>query len=109
MPRPERHMLICANNRGVGHPRGSCGDKGSEKLVGLMKDLIRENGLKDSVLVSRTGCLKHCSLGVTAALYPENVWYQGVTEADLTEICESHLKAGTPVARLLMPEDAPWE
>lgn len=109
MPRPKRHLLICSNQRGPGHPRGSCGEKGSEKLVGLMKDLIRENGLKDSVLVSRTGCLKHCSLGVTAAVYPDNVWYQGVTEADLKEICEGHLREGTPVSRLLMKEDAPWE
>ena len=109
MPRPTRHLLICSNNRGPGHPRGSCGEKGGEKLAGLMKDLIRENGLKDTVLVSQTGCLKHCSLGVTAAVYPENVWYQGVNEADLEEICESHLKAGTPVTRLLMAEDAPWE
>ncbi|HQZ15624.1 MAG TPA: (2Fe-2S) ferredoxin domain-containing protein [Vicinamibacteria bacterium] len=109
MPRPLRHLLICSNNRGPSHPRGSCGEKGGEKLAGLMKDLIRESGLKDTVLVSRTGCLKHCSRGVTAAVYPENVWYQGVGEADLPEICESHLKAGTPVARLLVPEDAPWE
>jgi (2Fe-2S) ferredoxin len=74
-----------------------------------MKDLIRENGLTDTVLVSRTGCLKHCSLGVTAAVYPENVWYQGVRETDLEEICRTHLKDGSPVERLRMPEDAPWE
>lgn len=109
MSRPERHLLICANNRGPGHPRGSCGEKGGEKLVGLMKDLIREKGLKDRVLVSRTGCLKHCSLGVTAAVYPENVWYRGVTEADLEEICASHLGDGVAVDRLRLPEDAPWE
>jgi (2Fe-2S) ferredoxin len=78
-------------------------------MLGLMKDLIREKGLKETVLVSRTGCLKHCSLGITAAVYPENVWYQGVRETDLLEICESHLKGGAPVVRLLMPEDAPWE
>jgi (2Fe-2S) ferredoxin len=74
-----------------------------------MKDLIRERGLKDRVLVSRTGCLKHCSRGVTVAVYPENIWYQGVGEADLPEICEKHLESGAPVARLVMPEDAPWE
>ena len=109
MPRPSRHLLICSNNRGPGHPRGSCGEKGGETLVGLMKDLIRDNGLRDTVLVSRTGCLKHCSLGVTAAVYPDNVWYQGVGETDLEEICLGHLKAGEPVARLVMREDAPWE
>ncbi|MBK5255654.1 MAG: hypothetical protein JJE39_06445 [Vicinamibacteria bacterium] len=74
-----------------------------------MKDLIRENGLKERVLVSRTGCLKHCSLGVTAAVYPDNVWYGGVTEGDLKEICERHLMKGSPVDRLFLPDDAPWE
>lgn len=109
MPRPTRHLLICSNNRGPGHPRGSCGERGGEKMVGVVKDLIRDLGLKEQVLVSRTGCLKHCSLGVTAAVYPDNVWYQGVTEADLREICESHLAKGEPVTRLLLPDDAPWE
>jgi (2Fe-2S) ferredoxin len=109
MPRPERHLLICSNQRGPNHPRGSCGEKGGETLVGLMKDLIRDRGLKDRVLVSRTGCLKHCSLGVTAAVYPDNVWYRGVRESDLEEICDAHLKNGVPVDRLLLPEDAPWE
>jgi (2Fe-2S) ferredoxin len=78
-------------------------------MVGLVKDLLREKGLKERVLVSRTGCLKHCSLGVTAAVYPDNVWYQGVGEADLAEICSSHLSEGQPVARLLLSDDAPWE
>jgi (2Fe-2S) ferredoxin len=109
MPRPKRHLLICSNNRGPGHPRGSCGEKGGERLVGLVKDLIRETGLKEQVLVSRTGCLKHCRLGITAAVYPDNVWYQGVTESDLREICESHLAKGEKVARLLLPDEAPWE
>lgn len=78
-------------------------------MVGTVKDLLRDMGLRDQVLVSRTGCLKHCTLGVAAAVYPDNVWYQGVAEGDLKEICESHLAQGEPVTRLLMPEDAPWE
>ena len=109
MPRPQRHLLICTNNRGPGHPRGSCGEKGSEAFVGAMKDLVRDRGLKERVIVSRTGCLKHCSLGVTAAVYPDNIWYRGVSEGDLREICESHLERGETIERLLLPDDAPWE
>jgi (2Fe-2S) ferredoxin len=74
-----------------------------------MKDLVRDAGLRGDVIVSRTGCLKHCSLGVTVAVYPENVWYARVTGEDLSEICDSHLRDGRPIARLLLPEDAPWE
>ena len=109
MPRPERHLLICSNNRGNYHPRGSCGEKGGERLVGAMKDLLREKGLREKVLVTRTGCLKHCSHGITAAVYPDNVWYRGVTEADLLEICESHLRGGVSIERLRLPDEAPWE
>lgn len=109
MPRPKRHILICANDRGPGHPRGSCAEKGSQAFVGKMKDLVRDAGLRGEVIVSRTGCLKHCSLGVTAAVYPENVWYGRVAESDLEELCASHLRDGRVVERLLMPDDAPWE
>jgi (2Fe-2S) ferredoxin len=109
MPRPQRHLLICTNDRGPGHPRGSCAEKGSEKFIGVMKDLIKERGLKERVIVSRTGCLKHCSLGVVAAVYPDNVWYQKVQESDLPSICDSHLEKGEPVAGLALPEDAAWE
>jgi (2Fe-2S) ferredoxin len=36
------------------------------------------------------------------------VWYAGVTEADLTAICDAHAEGGAPIERLLMP-DIPWE
>ena len=70
--------------------------------------MVREKGLRQRVIVSRTSCLKHCSRGITMAVYPDNVWYAGVTPADLEEICDSHLERGQPVARLFMP-DVPWE
>jgi (2Fe-2S) ferredoxin len=33
--------------------------------------------------------------------YPENVWYAGVKQEDLSEIVQSHILGGTPVARLV--------
>ena len=108
MPKPERHILVCINTRPPGNPKGSCGEKGSEALFESLKAMLRERGWKDRVIVNRTSCLKHCSRGITVAVQPDNVWYAGVTEADLPEICASHVEAGTPVERLLMP-DIPWE
>ena len=101
-------MFVCLNMRPAGNPRGSCGDKGAEGLFDRLKAKVKERGLKDRVIVSRTGCLKHCSHGITLAVYPDNVWYAGVVETDLDEICDSHLASGRPVERLLMP-DIPWE
>jgi (2Fe-2S) ferredoxin len=34
-------------------------------------------------------------------VYPENVWYAGVQQADLHEIVESHILGGKPVERLV--------
>jgi len=108
MPKPERHVLVCTNARPAESPKGSCTAKGSEALLGRLKDMVKQGALRDRVIVSRTGCLKHCSRGITLAVYPENVWYARVTEADLPELCESHLERGQPIERLLMP-DIPWE
>jgi (2Fe-2S) ferredoxin len=108
MPRPERHVLVCLNTRPPGNPKGSCGEKGAEPLFDRLKAMVKERGLGERVIVNRTNCLKHCSRGIAVAVYPENVWYAGVTEADLEEIFEQHLENGRAVERLQMP-DIPWE
>jgi (2Fe-2S) ferredoxin len=108
MPRPTHHVLVCLNARPPGNPKGSCAEKGSEALFDQLKARVREEGLQDRVIVNRTSCLKHCSQGITVAVQPDNVWYAQVTAADLDEIVDGHLKAGTVVQRLLMP-DIPWE
>jgi len=108
VPKPERHVLVCINERPADNPKGCCAAKGSVALFEQLKAMTRERGLGSSVIVSRTSCLKHCSRGITVAVYPDNVWYAGVTPADLAEICDSHLGEGVPVARLAMP-DIPWE
>lgn len=107
MPKPERQVLVCVNSRPPGNPKGSCGEKGGQALFDRLRALLRERGLAESVMVNRTYCLKHCSRGPVLAVQPDNVWYAGVAEADLPEIC-AHLEGGAPVERLLMP-DIPWE
>jgi (2Fe-2S) ferredoxin len=108
MPKPQRHVLVCLHARPEGNTRGSCGEKGSEEVFVRLKALVAERDLAQRVIVSRTGCLKHCSRGITVVVYPENVWYSGVRFEDLDEIVDSHLANGLPVERLLMP-DIPWE
>jgi (2Fe-2S) ferredoxin len=108
MGKPERHVLVCLNARSPGNPKGSCAQKGSEALFDRLKAMVKERGLGARVIVNRTSCLKHCSRGITLAIYPDNVWYAGVRPENLEEICASHLEGGKPIVRLLMP-DIPWE
>ena len=108
MPRPQRQVLVCINARPPGNPKGSCGEGGAQSLFDALRDLVRERGLHERVMVTRTMCLKHCSRGPVVAIQPDNVWYAVVTADDLAEICTGHLEQGQPVERLLMP-DIPWE
>jgi (2Fe-2S) ferredoxin len=108
VPKPERQVLVCVNSRPPGHPKGSCGEKGGQELFDRLKEQLRERGLDARVMANRTYCLKHCSRGPVVTVQPDNVWYAVVTEADLVEICSSHLEGDQPVERLLMA-DIPWE
>ena len=38
-------------------------------------------------------------------VYPDAVWYGRVQESDITEIIESHIVGGVPVARLRLPDE----
>lgn len=96
-----QHVFCCTNVRPQGHPRGSCSEKGSEKLRNYMKARAKELGLKD-VRINSAGCLDRCELGATMVIYPEGVWYSYHTTADIDEILETHLVQGGRVARLML-------
>jgi (2Fe-2S) ferredoxin len=106
MPKPERHVLVCLNQRPEDSPKGSCGARGADALCDRLRAAVHERGLGQRIMVSRTGCLKHCARGPVLCVYPEGVWYAGVRESDIAEVLERHLIGGEPVVRLLMPAEA---
>jgi (2Fe-2S) ferredoxin len=55
-------------------------------------------------IVIKAGCLDHCAHGPSVVIYPEGVWYQVKTAADVTEIMERHVLKGEVVTRLVMPD-----
>lgn len=61
-------------------------------------------GIKDRVRANNAGCLDQCEHGVTVVIYPEQVWYGGVTESDVPELIERHVIKGEYVTRLMIPE-----
>jgi (2Fe-2S) ferredoxin len=110
MPTPEVQILVCTNERPPDASRPSCLPRGSMAVYRRFKDRVRELGLRDRVVVTRTGCLRHCSHGVTVGVWPYNLWYRRVTVDDVDEIVEASVDGGGRVVeRLRLPEDAPWE
>jgi len=105
MPGFDKHIFVCTNQRPADNPRGSCDREGTGDLHRVFKMKLAMKGLNNLVRVNKAGCLDQCEHGPTVVVYPEGVWYGGVTEADLDEIIESHIAGGKPVERLRIAED----
>ena len=100
-----RHVFVCTNERSHDDPRGSCTARGSAAVLEAFKTKLVAAGYKRVVRANKAGCLDQCALGVTVVVYPDAVWYGGVTPGDVDEIIEKHLIGGVPVRRLLVPDD----
>jgi len=96
----EQHLFICTNQRPADHARGSCAPDGDDGLQKAFKKALAERGLTRRIRANKSGCLDQCEHGPTVVVYPDGVWYGGVTTADVAEIIDRHLLQGDPVARL---------
>ncbi|MFZ0320256.1 MAG: (2Fe-2S) ferredoxin domain-containing protein [Candidatus Sulfotelmatobacter sp.] len=105
MPKFEKHIFVCGNQRPPGNPRGCCDPDGHAKLQKLFKQKLADRGLKGKVRANQSGCLDQCEHGPTVVVYPEAVWYGHVGEADVDEIIDSHIIGGNPVERLMLADD----
>jgi (2Fe-2S) ferredoxin len=104
MPSFARHVFVCINERAPDHPRGSCKLRGGVDVRDRLKAELKARGLSKTIRANNSGCLDQCERGVTVVVYPEQVWYGGVTVDDIPEIVEQHLIGGKVVERLLMPD-----
>lgn len=104
MPKFEKHIFVCGNQRPAGSARPCCDPEGIEALQKLFKEKLAARGLKGRVRANKAGCLDQCEHGPNVVVYPEAVWYGRVNPADVDEIIESHIVGGKPVERLILPD-----
>lgn len=101
----DKHVFVCINLREAGDARGCCAERGGNEVAAALKKKLHERGLKRIMRANKSGCLDQCARGVVLVVYPDQVWYGGVTVDDLDEIIEKHLLGDEPVERLRIPED----
>jgi (2Fe-2S) ferredoxin len=78
-----------------------CSDKGGEAIRAHFWTALEAAGVYD-VKVTRMGCTVQHARGPIVIVYPDGIWYAGVTIADVDEIVRDHLMHARPVERLVL-------
>ncbi|MEP6692329.1 MAG: (2Fe-2S) ferredoxin domain-containing protein [Gemmatimonadaceae bacterium] len=100
-----RHVLVCTG--------GFCSpDRRGRDLYERLPLLLQREGLlfgPDRVKRGETPCLGVCAGGPVVVVYPEGVWYAGVTPKLLDRIVVEHLKGGQIVTEAVFHRLSPSE
>ncbi len=93
------HVYACDQRKPEG--LSSCSVRGSAAVIETLRREITVRNLLDVVQVTTCGSIGLCERGPNLVVYPEGIWYSGVTPADVPEIVAEHFQNGQPVERLV--------
>jgi (2Fe-2S) ferredoxin len=92
IPPQKRHVLACMGPR--------CTSRGAGGLYVYLWKRLQKRGLlqgRSGVHAAQTGCLSPCNLGPTMVVYPEGIWYCGLTSEAIDRIVDEHFVGGMVV------------
>ena len=108
MPKYQKHIFICINERDQNSPKGDCARCGGPEIRMQFVKLINQHGLKGKIRANKSGCLDVCELGAAVVIYPDNIWYTQVQLEDVDEIFEASILNNNIVDRLVATGDT-WK
>jgi len=96
MERFRANVMLCA---GTG-----CVASGTMKVKNALKEELIKRGLEEEIRIVLTGCNGYCAQGPVMSVYPDEVFYQGLTVEDIPKLVEEHFLKGRPYQKLMFKE-----
>ncbi len=84
---PQQVIYVCTGSK--------CKKRGGKEIGKLFRSMTKAAGLKDAVEIIKTDCTDRCKFGPIMSIQPQNAWFQGVSEAQVTPIFNQYI--GKPV------------
>ena len=86
----QRHIFLCTGP-------SCCTPEEGQAAWERLKALLKERGLTHCYR-TKVGCLRLCSQGPIAVVYPEGAWYAGMTAERMERLVLEHGERGQPIA-----------
>jgi (2Fe-2S) ferredoxin len=92
----QKILFVCVNRR---EPNETCcAHRESEAIASALKERVKALGLSRHVRVSKSGCQDLCAKGPNVMVFPDDLWYHGVTLADVESIVQEAVRGFPPAS-----------
>ena len=85
----QKQIFVCVNDKKGEKP--SCGDHQGEAIFTELRRIAKERGLHPNIRVAQAKCLGQCNMGTNIMIYPDNIWFSGVTLENVSELANQYL------------------